>query len=328
MAVFAMRFDLRNPAFAGTSMTERYDAALDMCEWADRLGFVSIGISEHHGSEDGYLPSPIPFAAAMAARTRNARIGISALIAPFYDPLRLAEDLAVVDRISHGRLDITIANGYVGREFTMFGQKVAARARLTEEAVTTLRAAWTGEPFEYRGRRAQVTPTPHQPGGPKINLGGSSEAAARRAARIADGFSPSSPGLWDFYRDELVKLGKPDPGPAAAGPGTSFTHLATDVEAGWKAIGPHALHEMNSYGKWLAEAGVGVQGGYQPVSDLDALRATGQYRVITPGQMVAELTAAGPYGLALFHPLMGGIHPTVAWSALKLFETEVLPKLV
>ena len=66
--LFAMRFDLRNPALAGTSMAERYDTAIEIAEWADRLGCVSIAISEHHGSDDGYLPSPIPMIAAMGAR--------------------------------------------------------------------------------------------------------------------------------------------------------------------------------------------------------------------------------------------------------------------
>src|SRR5262245_66318679 len=103
MAYFALRFDLRNPAFGGTSATDRYRAALDMSEWADRLGFVAITISEHHGVDDGYLPSPLTMAAAIAARTRTARINLSAVVAPFHDPLRLAADLSVVDLRSEGR---------------------------------------------------------------------------------------------------------------------------------------------------------------------------------------------------------------------------------
>src|SRR5207237_747624 len=75
----------------------------------------------------------------------------------------------------------------------------------------------TGEPFEFRGRTVQVTPPPYRPGGPGIMLGGSSEPAARRAARIADGFIPSVPDVWDFYRDEVQRLGRPDPGPSPIG---------------------------------------------------------------------------------------------------------------
>src|SRR5438128_12585706 len=110
--LFGLRFDFRNPELAGTTMADRYSAALDMVEWADRLGCVSIAVSEHHGSADGYLPSPLPMIAAMAARTTNVRFMVAALIAPFYAPLRLAEDMAVLDNPSRWRVDLRGAGGY------------------------------------------------------------------------------------------------------------------------------------------------------------------------------------------------------------------------
>jgi alkanesulfonate monooxygenase SsuD/methylene tetrahydromethanopterin reductase-like flavin-dependent oxidoreductase (luciferase family) len=325
MALFGLRFDFRNPAFAGTTMAERYAAALEMASWADELGAVTVILSEHHGVEDGYLPSALTMAAAMAGRTKNLRLMIAAVVSGLHDPVRLAEQAAVVDLLSGGRLDLCLTNGYVAEEFAMYGTTLAERAKRTTEAVEVLRAAWSGQPFEYRGRTVRVTPAPAQPGGPAITLGGSTEPAARRAARIADGFMPSSPGLWDFYRDERVKLGFDDPGDYPGGD-TSFIHLATDPEAGWEQIAPYALHEVNAYGAWMQEAGTTDTGGYQPVADAEALRATGQYRVLTPDQMVAELTAQGPFAFAAFHPLMGGIPPELAWESLKLFEHEVLPR--
>src|SRR5580658_6818631 len=119
--LFAMRFDFRNPPMAGTTTTERYEAALDIAEWADRLGCVNIAISEHHGSADGYLPSPLPMIAAMAARTTDVRYSVAALIAPFYDPIRLAEDLLVLDNLTRGRVDLIIGGGYVAQEFALYG---------------------------------------------------------------------------------------------------------------------------------------------------------------------------------------------------------------
>src|SRR5260370_26698534 len=101
-------------------MAERYAAALDMAEWADQLGCSSIRVSEHHGSADGYLPSPMIMLAAMAARTNTVRLSIAALIAPFHDPLRVAEDLCVLDNISNGRIDVIVAAGYTREEFAMF----------------------------------------------------------------------------------------------------------------------------------------------------------------------------------------------------------------
>ena len=112
------------PSIADTSSADRYEAAIEMAEWADRLGGLSISVSEHHGSPDGYLPSPIPLLGAMAARTTSRfRLMIAALIAPFYEPLRLAEDLIVLDIVSRGRVDLIIGAGYVHEEFDLYGDR-------------------------------------------------------------------------------------------------------------------------------------------------------------------------------------------------------------
>ncbi|MBU6329367.1 MAG: LLM class flavin-dependent oxidoreductase [Acidobacteria bacterium] len=326
MALFGMRFDMRMPDIAPGSATDRYRAAVDMAAWADRVGVLLVVLSEHHGSSDGYLPSPIPMAAAIAARTSTIRLTLSALIAPFHDPLRLAEDLAVLDLLSGGRVDVVLANGYVAPEFAMFDVPMADRVRRTTEAVATLKAAWSGEPFEHRGRVVQVLPTPAQPGGPRISLGGSVEAAARRAARIADGFTPSTPDIWPFYVDECRKLGRPDPGPFLGGD-TSVVHVARDVDEGWEQLAPHAMHEVNAYGAWSAAAGLDTQVGYERFDDPDALRASGRYRVMTPEQLVADLTERGPFAFTMLHPLVGGLPPEVGWRSLELIEQEVLPAL-
>ena len=197
--IFGLRFDFRNPPLAGTTMTDRYAAALDMAQWADRLGCISIAVSEHHGSPDGYLPSPIPMVAAMAARTSSVRFTIAALIAPFYDP-------APLGRGSHRARQLEPGTGrcrhcrWLRRRRVRHVRRAngSQRGRLVTEAVATLKAAFRGESFDYHGRKVQITPPPFLPSGPGILLGGSSEAAARRAARIADGFIPSLPGSVGF----------------------------------------------------------------------------------------------------------------------------------
>lgn len=318
-----MRFDFRNPSFAGTSVADRYAAALEMAEWADRLGCVSIAVSEHHGSPDEYLPSPLPVIAAMAARTSNVRFMVAALIAPFYEAIRLAEDLVVLDNITRGRIDLIVAGGYVREEFAMFGVQASERARLVTEVVSTLRAAFSGEPFDYRGRTVHVRPRPFRVGGPSITLGGSSEAAARRAARIADGFIPSVPEIWEFYRDEVQVLGGPDPGPCPVA-SNQVVALAEDPERGWAAMAPYFLHEMNAYGTWQAQEGVATP--YRPTANTEQLRLTGQYRVLTPEQFVSEQEASA-FPFAMLHPLCGGMPIDLAWSSLELFEHRVLPAL-
>jgi alkanesulfonate monooxygenase SsuD/methylene tetrahydromethanopterin reductase-like flavin-dependent oxidoreductase (luciferase family) len=320
--LFGLRFDFRNPDFAGTTPAERYAAALEMAQWADELGCVTIAVSEHHASPDGYLPSPLPMLAAMAARTTNVRFAVAALIAPFYDPIRLAEDLVVLDHLSRGRVDLIVAAGYVSEEFAMYGVPKKERVKRVNEVVTTLKAAFTGEPFEYRNRTVQITPAPFRPGGPGITLGGSSEAAARRAARIADGFLPSVPEVWDFYRDEVQQLGRPDPGECPI-PENRTVALVDDVDKGWAELGPYFLHETNAYGAWQAQEELDGS-PYRTVRDVDELRAGRSYAVLTPAEYVEELKAA-PFPFAMFHPLCGGIPPELAWSSLRLFEHEVMP---
>jgi alkanesulfonate monooxygenase SsuD/methylene tetrahydromethanopterin reductase-like flavin-dependent oxidoreductase (luciferase family) len=318
---FGLRFDFRNPVNADTAMADRYAAALDMAEWADGLGCLSIAVSEHHGSPDGYLPSPIPMLAAMAARTSGVRFTIAALIAPFHDPLRQAEDLIVLDILSRGRVDLIVAGGYVHEEFALFDVPMGERGARVTEAVAVLRSAFSGEPFDYQGRTVHLTPAPYRPGGPSISLGGSSKPAAERAARIADGFIPSTPEVWTFYRDEVQRLGRPDPGPCPIGD-NQVVALATDPDEGWEKMAPFFLHETNAYGAWQAQDDIASP--YRTVADVDKLRSTGQYRVITPEQFVAELKAS-PFPFAFFHPMCGGMPIELAWSSLRLFEHEVRP---
>jgi alkanesulfonate monooxygenase SsuD/methylene tetrahydromethanopterin reductase-like flavin-dependent oxidoreductase (luciferase family) len=259
--------------------------------------------------------------AAMAARTSNVRFMIAALIVPLHDPLRLAEDLVVADNLSNGRLDVVVAAGYVRREFDMFGVPMKERVRRVTDAVRVLKAAFAGEPFEYRGRTVRITPPPSRPGGPFVALGGSSEGAARRAARIADAFLPSEPKFWEFYRDELLTLGKPDPGPCLI-PENTVVALEEDAEKGWEKMSPFFLHENNAYGAWQAEND--APSPYHTVAGVDALRAGGRYRVLTPKQMIEEQKAAA-FPIVLLHPMCGGIPPDLAWESLRLFERDVLP---
>ncbi len=319
MPHLSLRFDLR--AFpGGASHAELYKAAVDMAEYADGHGFSGVALSEHHGVNDGYMPSPIVLAGAMAARTAKIRLQFMALIVPLHDPLRLAEDLAVLDNLSGGRVDVTVAGGYVPFEFAMFGKAMKDRGRLTEEAIETLKAAWTGAEFTYQGRKARVTPRPVQQPHPPLWMGGSVDAAAKRAGRLADGFITHREDLYKVYFEAAKAHGK-NPWPwSPASPG--FVYVAEDVEAAWKVIGPHALQETNSYGEWVAAAG--TDGRFAKATSVDELRASGAYLVVTPDECVALAKQFNSFSL---HPLMGGLDPDFAWKGLRLFVETVVPRL-
>ena len=162
---------------------ELYHAAIEQAVWAEDLGFVSVTLSEHHGSDDGYLPSMVALASAIAARTENIHIMLAALIAPMHDPLRIAEDLAVLDRISKGRISVTVAGGYVPSEFEMFGYTTGDRVRLTVEMVET--------PQGGVDRRALRVPGPHRAGHPHPVSGSPAGHLAGRQRR--EGSPPSRP---------------------------------------------------------------------------------------------------------------------------------------
>jgi alkanesulfonate monooxygenase SsuD/methylene tetrahydromethanopterin reductase-like flavin-dependent oxidoreductase (luciferase family) len=319
-AFMSLRYDLRAPAF-GVPAEALYKAALEQCAWAEDHGFLMASLSEHHGSDDGYCPSPLVMAAAIAGRTRNLRLLVAALVVPLYDPLRLAEDLAVLDLASGGRIDLILGAGYRPEELAMYDRAMEDRGRLLEEGIEVLRAAWTGEEFSYRGRRVRVTPRPARPDGPGLLLGGSTPAGARRAARLGLGFVPVDASLWPHYEAECRKLGR-DPGAATDVTGPRFIHVADDPDEAWARIAPHAMHETNSYGAWLASAE--ALGPYSPSDDADALRASGEYLILTPDECVARVRESGSL---MLHPLMGGLDPDVAWESLELVASKVIPRL-
>ena len=264
MPLFGLRYDLRCPPFAVASSAELMATAIEQCAWADGLGFATVTLSEHHGSPDGYLPSPLVLGAAIAARTTNLRLLLAALIAPLHDPVRLAEDLAVLDVLSRGRVLPVLSGGYVESEFATFGRRLSERRHVMEEIVPFLEKAWSGEPFEHRGVTIRVTPRPVQRPRPPIFMGGASQAAAKRAARLADHFIPTLPELFEVFRQERQRLGKPDPGPLPRTTG-NFLWVAEDPDATWQRIAPHALHETNAYARWVAGAG-GDASPYQEVA--------------------------------------------------------------
>src|SRR5437899_12203804 len=151
MTMIGLRYDLRAPSFGPATHPELYAACLDQCAWADRLGLDFVVLSEHHGVEDGYLPAPLTLAAAIAGRTRRIPINVAAVLVPLHDPVRLAEELAVLALASGGRVSLVAGLGSRPDEFPMAGVEREIRGRLTEEYIDVLRRAWTGGPFEWRG---------------------------------------------------------------------------------------------------------------------------------------------------------------------------------
>ncbi|RLQ22570.1 LLM class flavin-dependent oxidoreductase [Seongchinamella sediminis] len=321
---FVISFDMRAPAF-GAPRQAIFDAALAMCSWADRLGFDAVGLGEHHAAEDGYLPSPIPMASAIGAVTANITIRPNVLLAPLYDPVKLAEDLSVAQYLCTGRLEVVIGAGYVPYEFQMFGKRREDRKALYMEAFEVLDRAWRGDEFEYQGRRVTVSPVPDPR--PRLLLGGTHPAVARRAARIADGYYPPAGENWQLYREECLKLGKPDPGATFKALGPVFTHVSHTPDEDWARIAPHVKHVVESYARWTVEAYGKAAGPFARGVNVNDLRASGAYQVLTPGDTVDMIHGLGRDRTFILTPLLGGLHPQLAWQSLELFEQAVWPEV-
>lgn len=325
MPQLVIRFDMRNPQ-PGTPKQVLYQVAIEMAAWADRNGFDVVQISEHHGSDDGYLPSPVVLAAAIAARTERIRIRLSVITLPFNHPLRIAEDIAVLDIISNGRVEAVFGGGYAPQEFTMFGVDPRQRGRLVERGVEAIKRAWTGEEFEFDGRKACVRPTPVQQPRPPIWLGGSSPAAARRAARIADHFYTAEKPLYNIYREAAIVAGKPDPGPWRD-IGSGFFVVAPDPAAEAQRMAPYILHECNSYSRWQESAGTDTQYQYQEATDVAPLLASGLYPILDADDAIAYIDQLGADSALCLHPLISGLPPAIGWEQLGHFENLLLPRL-
>jgi len=323
---WTLRFDLRVPPDQDDRRSAHFRDALELIGTSDTAGCTAIVVSEHHGAEDGYLPSALTFAAAVAARTSRARIAISALILPLHEPIHAAEETLVVDQLSGGRVDVIVGLGYVRDEFWMFGHDPTGRVALLEEKLPVYMAALTGEPFTFQGRTVQVTPGPVQRPRPVVLLAASVPAAARRAARLADGLHCLVPRalVEPAYLEERSALGR-DNGFVAGGDGSATNVFVTDdPERSWAELAPYLLHETNAYGRW-AMANDANRHLYQPTDDLGAVKASGMYAVETPADAARRLVDAGPAGVFL-NPLVGGVPRAVAEPYLAAFIDDALPQ--
>lgn len=321
--MFLMRFDLRAPS-GGASTGDLYRTALEMAAYAESRGCISVVLSEHHMVEDGYLPSPLVLAGAVAARTTSIPITIAALILPLYEPVRLAEEMVVLDHLSSGRTMFVAALGYRPLEYAMHGVDYRRRGRIADEKLALLLRAKTGEPFEHEGRRIHVTPSPLTPGGPMVAWGGGSLAAARRAGRHGIGLlaQRGDPALREAYEAAARDAGHA-PGmcvlPSPDEPSTVF--VADDLDRAWHELGPYLMHDVRSYASW--NEGNTDTASISFATSADELRRESRsHRILTVAEAVAFVRSGRVLPL---HPLVGGLPPQLAWPYLQTVAERVLP---
>jgi alkanesulfonate monooxygenase SsuD/methylene tetrahydromethanopterin reductase-like flavin-dependent oxidoreductase (luciferase family) len=322
----SLSFDMRAPDW-GTPTQDLYGAAIEMAAFGDGIGVDSINLMQHHGSEDGYLPQPFVLAGGMAAVTSRVRFMLGAVILPLHDPVEIAEQIAIVDLMSNGRLSVIFGAGYVPSEFAMFGKSVKDRARLMDEGIEIVLRALRGERFEFNGRPIFIRPLPVQEPEDIVMVGGGVAASAKRAAKFGVGFGPMNGALVDIYLAECERLGhkprqyfKPKPGMPLS------IHLCEDPDQGWAAIERHAVHVITEYAKWAEQEGDGSNSPFKGLNDPAILRHAGLFAAWTPDQLLAKIGEMEDGMSVGFQPLLGGLAPDEAWKSLRLLE-QMMPDL-
>lgn len=318
-----------------------YEDYIQDCVHAEQLGFDTVWIGEHHFSRDQWTPSVFPLLAAIARETERVRLGPAVLLLPFHNPLRVAEDAAVVDIVSRGRLNLGVGVGSVAEEFETFGVDFKTRFSRSLEAIEVVERCFAEEgPFSHKGRYYEFpnvvfTTKPVQKPVPIWWAGilpKSVAAAARRGYHLVS-WSP-------MYDDELVKAGR---NPEGYGHGASpqvvcvaetrdeawdmcqdgvhwmaqfYLERTSGPKIGWSASGP--LEPWPAPEELRHVEGLGIYSPFDPVyvgTPADVLE--GLRRFIGRGR-VTHLA------LQFRHPGMTTEHVR---KSMDLFAREVLPHL-
>jgi alkanesulfonate monooxygenase SsuD/methylene tetrahydromethanopterin reductase-like flavin-dependent oxidoreductase (luciferase family) len=281
-------------------------------------------VSEHHASPDGYMPTPLIMATAMAVRSKHLPIIVGAALLPLYDPVRLVEEMIVLDHLSRGRVSYIFGIGYRPAEYELVGIPYEERGRLADEKLATVLSTLAAA-SDPNGGDTRVTPQPFTPGGPKISWGGQSLAAARRAGRNGLDFfgSGTAPGLEDAYITAAKEAGHEPGACMVPQPRTPMTvYVNDDQDAGWDEVGPYLLHDVLSYSEWNADNENVASLSYSKTVD-DLREERGAHRVFTVDEAVAHV---GTNFVLPLHPLCGGCPPDIAWAYLRRVVDDVMPQ--
>jgi probable F420-dependent oxidoreductase len=325
------------PLDSGRTFHDEYREAIELVKLVETEGLDAAWVSEHHFSADGYLPSLLPLLAAFAAVTNRIELGTGVVLAPFHDPIRLAEDFAVVDQISGGRVISGFGIGWREEEFRAFGIETSSRVGRTREIVEILRLAWSQERFDYSGRfysYSDVAVTPKPARVPPILVGGFVDQAVRRAGRIGDGYISSradperveqSFAIAAEARKEAGLEGPPIVGLL------QNAYVTQDPERDWPMVRDGIGHQLGVYTGWRQGTDVAGRPLEVLAPDEDDIRSSTAYG--TPEQVIEFLSplvkTLGGYReshlvLRLHYP---GMTAEPAAEAIRLLAREVAPRL-
>jgi len=328
---FGYLYDFRNPPEWQRPAGALYADILDCIVRTEELGFAGAWVPEHHlASGDGYMPSPMVALAAIAARTSTIRIGTGIALGPLYDPLRFAEDCAVLDILSNGRLSMGLAIGYRRREYDALGLDFTRRGARFDEFLQLVRRLWSGETVDFEGRFFSMRGAKVAPLSPRgqipLFIGGFAPKALERVARFGDGYFGNEE-VCDTYLAKLADAGK-DPAAARIWLQGLMLVVAEDKQAAIEELAPHFCYTTNAYGEWMAEdQAIGLENTAMKPMDLETFKKSGLMQVMTPGEAIDHFRALRSR-VAVEHFMMmmpPGLSAKRFTAYAELFAREVMP---
>jgi alkanesulfonate monooxygenase SsuD/methylene tetrahydromethanopterin reductase-like flavin-dependent oxidoreductase (luciferase family) len=334
---FGLTYDFRNPAGSERSDQELYTELLDQIVLAENLGYDEVWLTEHHFTDDGYNPSVLPMAAAIAARTSTIRIGTFVLVLPFHDPLRVAEDATCVDLISNGRLDLGVGIGYTADEYATLGLDRTTRGARMEEGLELIQRLWTEDRVTLNGKfnqlnDARLTPRPVQDPHPPLWIGARAGKAIERAARLgANLLTTIGPDPTPDYVEALKRHGR-DPADYEVGQ-LRLAYCAPTEDQAWEEVAGPLHTSMSYYGRVMGETpeARGDESVWRFNSPAE-IRNSGLGRAATigtPDQVAARLESwldTHHCTQIICSTHLAGMDPNMSSAAMELFATEVMPR--
>ena len=327
---FGYLYDFRRFPGDETPIETMYARTLDLIEWTESVGFGGAWVPEHHGAPDGYQPAPMLALSAIAARTRTMKLGTGIAIAPLYHPVRFAEECAVLDILSEGRLEMAVGIGYRKREYESFGLDFRRRGARFDEFLHIVRQLWAGEQVTFSGQhftldRARILPRSMR-GQIPLYLGGFSDKALERAVREGDDYLGVAE-CCEAYVAKVAGAGK-DPWELPVRIPGLFFMVAEDPEEAMAELGPYYHYVNNSYGAFALEDGaLGLDGPAVKPMSLEDFKSSGILEICTPQEARDKFTALREK-MPLDHFMMmlpAGCPPELFAKYAAIFAKEVIP---
>jgi alkanesulfonate monooxygenase SsuD/methylene tetrahydromethanopterin reductase-like flavin-dependent oxidoreductase (luciferase family) len=314
MVLPVLRFNFASPQGDPRKQGELVRAAIELATWGESRGITTVSIDEHHATGHGWSSNPIMAAGMFLAKTTTLVASVDCALGPLWNPARLAEDIALVDNMSRGRLHTTVGLGYRPSEYDLLGMDFSERGPLMDKLIERMLAVWSDIGSYTR---------PHPP----LYIGGGARVTARRAVRFRLPLSLADhlPEVADYYRELCAEADMSPliimPGPVNRG----MIYVHEDPDEAWNVLGEHILWEAVTYGGWSADQRSLMH--LPGVTTLDEVRASGRYRFLTPDQLIGEIRDAPDFGPMVLHPLVGGMPVDEAWKSVQLLADKVLPAL-